>query len=185
MVTDVRGLESTRADGDPKVVLGDVQLRHLPEFFAVVLTTRGPYSGVAEGVARLKAWAEGAGVYPTGNVVGIFYEKAWVAAEASRYSLCLPTSKNEAELARAELAKSPAEDAIDVREIPRTLTAGAFYRGPADGSPAALAKVAAWIKERPYLPAGAPREVYLAEPDVLSGGLVEVEIQQPVIPRPR
>ncbi|MHB1345705.1 MAG: GyrI-like domain-containing protein [Thermoleophilia bacterium] len=185
MVTEERGPETARTDRNSKIVTGEVQLRHLPEFFAVVLTGRGPYSGMPEELARLKSWAEGIGVYATGSVVGIFYEKAWVTAEASRYSLCLPTSRNETELAREELARSSSDEGISVREIPRTLIAGAFYRGPAAESAPVLEKVVAWIKERPYLPAGAPREVYLATPGVLAGGLVEMEIQQPVIPRPR
>ncbi len=185
MVTEERGPETARTDGNSKIVTGEVQLRHLPEFFAVALTVRRPYSEVAGHLERLKTWAEGVGVCATGSVVAIFYEKAWVTAEASRYSLCFPTSRNEAELARAKLAGPSPDEDISVREIPRTLIAGAFYRGPAADSAPVLEKVAAWIKERPYRPAGAPREVYLAAPGMLGEGLVEMEIQQPVIPKPR
>lgn len=184
-MTQDPGLESAGADTDAKGVMGDVQLRHLPEFHAVAFTARGPLSELPDAYAHLRERAEGAGAYATGSTVCIFYEKGWARADMSRYSLCMPTSKNEAEAARAGLANTDDDDALDVREIPRTLVAGVFYRGPFHGVTDALDKVAAWIKERPYLPAGAPRVVYLAEPGVLKDGVVEVEIQQPVIPKPR
>jgi DNA gyrase inhibitor GyrI len=167
-----------------------------------MLTTRGPYGDLAGPFRRLKAWAEQVGVLPTGNIVGIFYGRPpSTPAEICRLSLCLPVSGPDAEVARAALAagalrvtenlEAPAPpalaqgDVVEVREFPRHLAVVAFYRGPVAGSGAAYEHVAAWVRERPYLPSGAPREVYLAEPGQLGAGVMEVEVHQPVVPRGR
>jgi hypothetical protein len=77
------------------------------------------------------------------------------------------------------------EEVLDVREIPRILVASVFYRGHVDGTPEAYGRAAAWIEARPYTAAGAPREVYLARPGQLGEGIIEAEIQVPVMSRSR
>lgn len=184
-----------------ETILGDVQLRHVPGFHAVVLTTRGPYRELAHSFSRLKTWAAQVGVDAIANAVGVFYDHPpALQAGDCRYSLCLPTSKPESELARSALAGaardgsssgSPAPsplvegDVVEVREFPRILAAVTFYRGPVADSAAAYEQVAAWVRERPYLLASAPREVYLAQPGLLGPDFMEVEIHQPVLPRGR
>src|SRR5680860_918088 len=69
------------------------------------------------------------------------------------------------------------DEVLDVRDIPRILAVAVFYRGPVGGATEAYARAGAWIGERDYLPAGAPREVYLAQPGVLGPGIVEIEVQ--------
>ena len=185
-----------------ETILGAVQLRHVPGFQAAMLTTRGAYEDLAGPFRRLKAWAEQVGVLPTGNVVGIFYgQPPSTPADICRLSLCMPISGPDAEVARAAIAagarrvtedpdapapSAPAEgDVVEVREFPRHLAVVAFYRGPVAGSTAAYEHVAAWVRERPYLPSGAPRELYLAEPGQLGADVMEVEVHQPVVPRGR
>lgn len=186
----------------PETILGPVQLRHVPGFQAAMLTTRGAYGDLAGPFRRLKAWAEQVGVLPMGNAVGIFYgQPPSNPGEISRLSLCLPISGPDAEIARAAIASgglrvtenldAPAPialaegDVVEVREFPRLLAVVAFYRGPVAGSAAAYEQVAAWVRERPYLPSGAPREVYLAQPGQLGADVMEVEVHQPVVPRGR
>lgn len=185
-----------------ETILGAVQLRHVPGFQAAMLTTLGSYGDLAGPFWRLKTWAEQVGVLSTGNAVGIFYgQPPSTPAEICRLSLCLPISGPDAEVARAAVAAgalrvtenldaptSPAlaeGDVVEVREFPRLLAVVAFYRGPVAGSGAAYEHVAAWVRERPYLPSGAPREVYLAEPGQLGAEVMEVEVHQPVVPRGR
>jgi len=74
---------------------------------------------------------------------------------------------------------------LDVRDIPRILAASVFYRGPVGDTAEAYARASAWVGERAYLPAGAPREVYLAQPGLLGPGVVEAEIQLPVLTKAR
>lgn len=185
-----------------ETILGAVQLRHVPGFHAVMLTTREAYGSLALPFRRLKEWADRVGVYATGNAVGIFYGRPPSApTEVCRLSLCLPISGPDAEIARAAIAAgaqrvtadpaTPAPptllegDVVEVREVPRLLAVVAFYRGPVNGAGAAYEHVAAWVRERPYLPSGAPREVYLAEPGQLGAEVMEVEVHQPVVPRGR
>lgn len=198
----------------PQTVVGEAQLRHILEFPAVVLTTRGPYADIADTFRRLKAWTDGIGVDATGNVVALFYDRPpFEEATICRYSLCLPTSKPEATTAREVIsgiaAGQPAiegalkdhagtthrlelataalgdDEVLDVRDIPRILAASVFYRGPVGGTVEAYARARAWVGERAYMPAGAPREVYLAQPGVLGPGVVEAEIQLPVLSKGR
>lgn len=185
-----------------EVILGAVQLRHVPGFQAIMLTTRGAYGDLALPFRRLRVWAEQVGVLPTGNAVGIFYGRPpSTPVDICRLSLCLPISGPDAEVARAAIAAGAVRvtesvgapsppaltegDVVEVREFPRLLAVVGFYRGPVDGATAAYQHVAAWVKERPYLPSGAPREVYLAEPGQLGAGIMEVEVHQPVVPRGR
>jgi len=186
----------------PETIVGAVQLRHVPGFQAAMLTTRAAYGDLAGPFRRLKVWAEQVGVLPTGNVVGIFYgQPPSTPDETCRLSLCLPISGPDAEVARAAIAAGALRvtekpdvpeaptladgDVVEVREFPRLLAVVAFYRGPVSGSGAAYEQVAAWVRERPYLPSGAPREVYLAEPGQLGSGVMEIEVHQPVVPRGR
>lgn len=200
--------------GAPQPAIGEVQLRHIAEFHAVVLTTRGPYGAIADTFRRLKAWTESIGIDAIGNVAALFYDRPPFDEDAiCRYSLCLPTSKPEAaaarevitgvaagwpaiagalqdhvatthrlELATAALAE---DEVLDVRSIPPILAASVFYRGLVGGTAEAYARAGAWVSERAYLPAGAPREVYLAQPGLLGPGIVEVEIQLPVLSKGR
>lgn len=185
-----------------EVILGAIEVRHVPGFQAVMLTTRGAYGELMLPFRRLKAWAGEVCVLPTGNAVGMFYGRPPSAPEEiCRLSLCLPVSAPDAEIARAAIAAGALRvtetvdapsaplltegDVVEVREFPRLLAVVAFYRGPVAGAGAAYQHVAAWVKERPYLPSGAPREVYLAEPGQLGKGAMEVEVHQPVIPRGR
>jgi effector-binding domain-containing protein len=185
-----------------ETILGAVQLRHVPAFQAAMLTTRSAYGDLAGPFRRLKTWAEQVGVLPTGNAVGIFYgQPPSTPADVCRLSLCLPISGPDAETARAAIAAGALRvfesddapeapvltegDVVEVREFPRLLAVVAFYRGPVAGSGTAYEHVAAWVRERPYLPSGAPREVYLAEPGQLGAEVMEVEVHQPVVPRGR
>ena len=191
-------------------VVGEAVLRHIQGFPAVVLTTRGAYAAIPDTFKRLKAWTDGIGVDAVGDIVALFYDRPpFLETTICRYSLCLPTSKPEAAAARQVIsgieAGHPAiegvlkdraaaqprqelaaavlgeDDVLDVRDIPPVLTASVFYRGPVGGTAEAYARAAAWVSERAYLPAGAPREVYLAQPGVLGAGIVEAEIQLPVL----
>ncbi len=193
-----------------KAVVGEAVLRHILEFPAVVLTTRGAYAAIPDTFKRLKAWTDGIGVDAVGNIVALFYDRPpFLETTICRYSLCLPTSKPEAAAAREAIsgisaghpaikgilkARTSAEprhelaaaalgedDVLDVRDIPRILAASVFYRGPVGGAAEAYARANAWVSERAYVPAGAPREVYLAQPGVLGPGIVEAEIQLPVL----
>lgn len=198
----------------PQTVVGEAQLRHILGFSAVVLTTRGPYAAIPDTFRRLKAWTDGIGVDATGNVLALFYDRPpFEEATICRYSVCLPTSKPEAatarevisgiaagrpaiegalkdhaaagprlELATAALGK---DEVLDVRNIPRILAASVFYRGPVGGTAEAYARAGAWVSDRAYMPAGAPREVYLAHPGLLGPGIVEAEIQLPVLTKSR
>jgi hypothetical protein len=196
------GSGATGMDG---VTVGAVELRHVPEFVAVTLTTQGNYAETAEPFARLKDWADHIGVMATGNAVCVFYgPPSSESSEPLRYSLCLPVSRPDARAARAALATSVArparpaggrggdltgsailaeDDVVEVREFPRILAAVAYYRGSVFESIAAYGSVAAWVRGRPYLPTGAPRESYLVEPDRLRPGFLEVEVHQPVMPK--
>ncbi|MBU2600919.1 MAG: GyrI-like domain-containing protein [Actinobacteria bacterium] len=186
-------------------VVGEVQLRHIPEFTAVMLANRGPYETLAESFSRLKRWSADVDVLPTGSTVCLFFDRPTPDPSAvRRYGVCLPTSKPEAARARAALleandgaatmgathrAPSPSHlapgDVLEVREVPRILAAVVYYRGAAGGSVHAYERLASWVRERPYLPAGAPREMHLAEPGQLGADIIEIEIQQPAIPKPR
>ncbi|MCZ7664620.1 MAG: GyrI-like domain-containing protein [Thermoleophilia bacterium] len=178
-------------------VVATVQLRHIAGFSAVVLTTKRAHRDIPQTFARLKTWTEGIDVYPTGNPLGIVYDRQTTSDGApTRFSLCLPTSKPESELARTAIAGLPSEgaaarspllagDVVEVREFPPILAAVAYYRGPAYDLSEAYDQMAAWIKERPYIPSGAAREVYLAEPGLLGPDHVELELHQPVLPSKR
>jgi len=203
-VTDATPEKAAASEKAPATesILGAVQLRHVPGFQAAMLTTRGAYGDLAAPFQRLKSWAEQVGVLPMGNVVGIFYgQPLSTPADICRLSLCMPISSPDAEVARGAIAagarrvtekpdaaapSAPAEgDVVEVREFPRHLAVVGFYRGPVAGSAAAYEHVTAWVRERPYLPSGAPREVYLAEPGQLGADVMEVEVHQPVVPRGR
>lgn len=198
---------SGSADVEESVV-GEVQLRHIAEFTAVMLANRGPYSTLAGSFSRLRRWSADVDVLPTGSTVCLFFDRPTAdPAAIRRYGVCLPTSKPEGARARAALLESndggakvgadsatdgaalPSHlepgDVLEVRDIPRILAAVVYYRGAAEGSAEAYERLASWVRERPYLPAGAPREMHLAEPGQLGADTIEVEIQQPVIPKPR
>lgn len=178
-------------------VVGAVQLRHITGFFAVTLTTRAAYAERLSPYSRLAAWVERVGVFSCGSTVSVFFgTPATAGSEPIRFSMCLPVSKPDAAIARAALAPTDAAgdaarsvlvegDVVEVREFPRILAAAAFYRGSASMASAAYAQVGEWVREHPYLPTGSPREVYLAEPGVLRGDVVEIEVHQPVMPKPR
>ncbi len=198
------------ADAGMKQTVGEAVLRHILEFPAVVLTTRGAYAAIPDTFKRLKAWTDGIGVDAVGNIVALFYDRPpFLETTICRYSLCFPASKPEAAAAREAIsgiaAGHPAiqgvlkdrasaeprlelaaaalreDDVLDVRDIPRVLTASVFYRGPVGGTGEAYARANAWVSERAYVSAGASREVYLAQPGVLGPGIVEAEIQLPVL----
>ncbi len=190
--------------GTEESIVGEVQLRHIAEFTAVMLANRGPYDTLAGSFSRLRRWSADVDVLPTGSTVCLFFDRPTAdPAAIRRYGVCLPTSKPEGARARTALLDSndggPTEgatgaaaashlepgDVIEVREVPRILAAVVYYRGSAAGSRLAYERVADWVRERPYLPAGAPREMHLAEPGQLGADTIEVEIQQPVIPKPR
>ncbi|MHB9149511.1 MAG: GyrI-like domain-containing protein [Thermoleophilia bacterium] len=205
---------STPPGSAAQPAIGEAQLRHILEFQAVVLTTQGPYGAIADTFKRLRAWTDSIGVDAIGNVVALFYGRPpFDEGTICRYSLCLPTSKPEAAAAREvisgvaagrpaiagalkdhagttrrlELATAALGEAevLDVRNVPPILAASVFYRGPVGGTTEAYARAGTWVSERAYLPAGAPREVYLAQPGLLGPGIVEAEIQLPVLSKGR
>lgn len=182
---------TTDSRGTTRRTLGTVQLKHVPGFLAVTLTTCAPYGELAAPFTRLRTWAAHVGVEPIGSVMGAFYDGArGTGADTCRYSLLLPVSGLDADQARRALADGdPATaalgpgDVVEVREFPPVLAAMAYYRGPVSEAQEAYDQVTAWVTERPYLPTGAMREVFLARPGQLGDGLMEVELQQPVMPR--
>lgn len=188
--------------------VGEVQLRHIPEFTAVMLANRGTYDTLAGSFSRLRRWSADVDVLPTGSMVCLFFDRPTSDPSAiRRYGACLPTSMPEGARARAALLESndggekvgadgatdgapllshlEPGDVLEVRDIPRILAAVVYYRGAAEGSAEAYERLVSWVGERAYLPAGAPREMHLAEPGQLGANMIEVEIQQPVIPKPR
>ncbi len=197
----------------PETVLGAVELRHVPGFIAVMLTTRATYVDLAAPYARLVAWTAAIEVLPCGAPICLFYgDPAASPHVEGRVSLCLPVSAADADRARAALSGHvpppmfaptvpPANaleppslpdphaeaallrdgDVVEVRQFPRGLAAVVFFRGPLDTAATAYTRLREWVKERPYLPSGAMREVFLAEPGSLGPGLTEVEVHQPVV----
>lgn len=179
--------------------MGPVQLLTTEPFDSVALDTRGPYWKLSGPLARLKDRMVDMGVRPAGRLMGIFYDDPGeTAAEDCRFTLCYPVSGGHAQKAASALESSdgphaaptaeagrPAvpheRDVISVRTFPASLVAVVEYRGPSTDSPAAYERLREWLAASGHLPAGAPRELYLAEPGTLGGGLMHVEVHQPLV----
>ncbi|MBU2603063.1 MAG: GyrI-like domain-containing protein [Actinobacteria bacterium] len=179
--------------------MGPVRLLTTGPFDAVALDTRGPYWKLSGPLARLKDHLVELGVNPVGRLIGIFYDDPGeTPAEDCRFTLCYPVSGEHAQsvarahggagpphaapAAEADRTTAPLErDVVSVRTFPASLVAAVEYRGPSADSPAAYEHLREWLAASDHLPAGAPRELYLAEPGTLGSGLMHVEVHQPLV----
>lgn len=176
-----------------------ITTRTIAAFTAVALTTCGPYWKLSGAFARVRAHLAEFGLLATGVPLGLFYDDPnLVSPTDTRYSICYPIDDSAVETARRALggtrAQSPAEAAAEapasgdlVSLMYFAATAGAVveYEGPAADSPLVYERLRAWIERRGYLSEGPPRELYIAEPGALGGGLMHVEVQQPLYPDSR
>lgn len=168
--------------------------REIAAFTAVALTTRGPYWKLSGAFARLRARLAEFGLHTNGVPLGIFYDDpALVPPTGTRYSICYPIDDLAVGAARHALgsarAQSPAEaaaeappsgDRVSLMYFPATAAAVVEYEGPAADSPRVYDHLRTWIERTAHLPQGPPRELYIAEPGTLGGGLMHVEVQQPL-----
>ncbi|MCA1792201.1 MAG: GyrI-like domain-containing protein, partial [Thioalkalivibrio sp.] len=136
------------------------------------------------------------GLEPSGVPFGLFYDDPTrVPSAETRYSICYPIAGSELITARrtlgtaevfrhaeAEAGVSPPEDLISLMYFPATTAVTVEYEGPAADSPQVYEHLRSWIERTTSVPQGPPRELYRAEPGSLSGGLMHVEVQQPLAP---
>lgn len=168
--------------------------REIAAFTAVALTTRGPYWKLSGAFARLRARLAEFGLRPSGVPLGLFYDDpAVVPPTGTRYSICYPIDDSSVGAARRALgsarAQSPTEaaaeaprsgDRVSLMYFPATVAAVVEYEGPAADSPRVYERLRTWIQNTAELPHGPPRELYISEPGTLGGGLMHVELQQPL-----
>ncbi|MHB9150935.1 MAG: GyrI-like domain-containing protein [Thermoleophilia bacterium] len=168
--------------------------REIAAFTAMALTTRGPYWKLSGAFARVRAHLAEFGLQPSGVPLGLFYDDpALVPPTDTRYSICYPIDDSAVGAARRALgsarAQSPAEaaaeappsgDLVSLMYFPATVAAVVEYEGPAADSPRVYERLRTWIEGTADLPQGPPRELYIAEPGTLGGGLMHVEVQQPL-----
>lgn len=168
--------------------------REIAAFTAVALTTRGPYWRLSGAFTRLRARLAEFGLESSGVPLGLFYDDPSLVPPAdTRYSICYPIDDSAVGTARSALkgarARRPAEsaaeappsgDLVSLMYFPATTAAVVEYEGPAADSPRAYERLSAWIERTADLPQGPPRELYIAEPGTLGGGLMHVEVQQPL-----
>lgn len=168
--------------------------RDIAAFSAVALTTRGPYWKLSGAFARLRARLAESGLEPNDVPLGLFYDDpSLVPPTDTRYSICYPIDDSAVDSARRALgsarAQSPAEaaagapasgDLVSLMYFPATTAAVVEYEGPAADSPRVYERLRTWVERTADLPQGPPRELYIAEPGTLGGGLMHVEVQQPL-----
>jgi len=168
--------------------------KDIPAFTAVALTTRGPYWKLSGAFARIRARLAEVGLEPHGAPLGVFYDDpVRVPPAETRYSICYPIDDSASSTARRAFGQadvlqtadaaahvSPVGDLISLMDFPATVAAVVEHEGPAADSPRVYEHLRSWIERTTYEPQGPPRELYLAEPGTLGGGLMHVEVQQPL-----
>ena len=117
----------------------------------------GPYAQIPAAFGRLYRWVAARGLAPAGAPSGVYLTDPAAGEERASWEL------------RAPLAGDARDAPVDaagcgVKHVAAQLVASAIHRGPYERIAPAYAELAAWIRARGYVVAGAPEELYLSEP---------------------
>ena len=108
-----------------------------------------------------------AGIAPAGPPVVVFHDRL-VDGERWDIEICAPASR---------VGTPPS--GFEFRELPGGHVVTTIHRGPYEAMEPAYRAMTEWMGEHDYEPAGAPREIYLTDPNTAPDN-IETAIEWPV-----
>jgi effector-binding domain-containing protein len=134
-------------------------------------TSQAYGSMMMKGFEKLGTWQGANKVKATGPHFAIFYEDPMsTPAEKLTCKVGVPVTK-----------AAEGSDVVKIETVPAQEAAVVQYLGPYDGSMEIWMALGKWVKERGYVPAGPPMEMYLKGPkDTQKPEEYLTEIRQPV-----
>ncbi|MBN1422122.1 MAG: GyrI-like domain-containing protein [Planctomycetes bacterium] len=160
----------------PEIALGKAEVKKTDEIQGIMIVHAGPYDAMGKTIGTLQGIAREKGLMVAGPAIAIYANDPGKVKDPSelRTEIVLPV-----------MAMGPIPEDLPggaaAKTIPSIQVASMAARGPyGDADVAALRRLMTWIPQNGYTIAGAPRILYLHDPDGVIAEDLLAEVQVPV-----
>lgn len=148
----------------------EVKLKKTEAMQVAVISHVGPYSEAGKLYVEIAKWLKEKNLEITGPPLGWFYDNPEE----------VPAHKLRCEIGFPFKGEAKAEGNIEIKEVPRQEVLYTTHTGPYREVGPAYAALFQYAKEKSYIPAGCPIEVYLNDPAKVPESRLLTEIQLPI-----